>query len=212
VLIRTHGYNINDQEEMRKHALKLAFPKDAPLALNATNLARVITCMHNGVGESEIPIHPVSIFKNNRVHRLVSAFGVSCPSFVIKEGRIIELTGNFAIKKNVKSKGKMLEQSVNTMHVAIKSYEDACDDMDEVLRLKHVKTLSGTQNAVRVSSRAMMREFDGNGGTEVLAALRQLAGVTVGGTPSGANEKKRKAEEELKGDTSKKARELLNDM
>jgi len=56
-----------------------------------------------------------------------------------------------------------------------------------------------------------MREYDGNAGTEILAGLRQLAGVVVSATPTAGNEKKGKAEEEAKAESSKKARATFDD-
>jgi len=209
--IRKYGYNINDQEQMAKNARNISFVKDAYLPLNGTNLARVLTCIASGIGESEIPVHHLAIFRNDKNHRLISAFGASCPSFVIDSGRKMELTGNFSFKKTMKQKGgKQVEVSVNTMYVAVKPFEKACEDLDQVLRDKEVFTIAGTPLAGRVSARAMIKEFDGNHGTEVLAALRAAAKVVVIAGSGGAG--KRKADDDLRGgESSKKANTNLFD-
>lgn len=212
VLLRKYGYNTNDREGMARNAAKLTFPKDRYLPINGTNVARVFSVMHTGIGESEIPLHHLALFKVNRSHRLLSAFGVGCPSFMIEGGRKIPLTGDFAFKKNMKvAGGKRAEVKVNTMYAALKDLDSACDDLDMMLKEKHVLTFAGTPSAAKVSARAMVREFDGVHGTDVLAALRQLVGVSVLNTPDPSSSKKRKAEEADNEKMTKKAKAYMDD-
>lgn len=212
VLIRKHGYNINDREEMARNASRINFPKDVYLQLNPGTVARVFNAMASGLGESDIPLHHLALFKTNRSHRLLSAFGVGCPSFMIEGGRKIELTGTFSYKKVAKTQGnKKVDVTVNTIHLAVKDFERACDDFDRMVQEKYVLTLAGTPGAAKVSARAMMREYESNGATEVIAAIRAAAGVVVAADPSSTNAKKRKAEEELAAETSKKVRDFFDE-
>jgi hypothetical protein len=209
--LRSNGYNSNNRESIAKEARNLCFVKDVYLPLNPGTISRVLVCMATGIGESEIPLHHLAIFDNDKNHRLLSAFGASCPSFLIDGGRSIPLSGNFGYRKKIKVSGKQVEVDVHTMYVAVKPFDQAVKDLDAVLSEKLVKTPAGTAMASRVSARAMIREYDGQGGLEILAALRAAAKVVVSDNPSAANMKKRRAEEESEAGSSKKAKETFDD-
>jgi hypothetical protein len=119
---------------------------------------------------------------------------------------------SFSFKKMMKVKGKQMEVQVSSMYVVTKPWEKACNDLDKVLAEKAVWTIAGTTRAAQASSKSMQREFDGQNGVQVLAALRAAARVVVSSDPSTSNEKKRKAEEQASAGVAKKVKQSFDDL
>jgi hypothetical protein len=90
------------------------------------------------------------------------------------------------------------------MHVQIVPLAKATADLDTVFRTKDVHSPIGTPLAKKASTLSVYREFTDNAATEVLAALRTAAGVTINVTTPG-NPLKRGAGGDGAGGLSKKA-------
>jgi hypothetical protein len=210
---RSAGYDVSDRETMLRLARDLIFPQDRFLPINPSNVAKILTCMATGSGEELLPMHPQAFLTTDRNHRILSAFGALGPSFVFDGGRKMDLGGtSFSFKKMMKVKGKQMEVQVSSMYVVTKPWEKACNDLDKVLAEKAVWTIAGTTRAAQASSKSMQREFDGQNGVQVLAALRAAARVVVSSDPSASNEKKRKAEEQASAGVAKKVKQSFDDL
>jgi hypothetical protein len=209
-VIRTQGYNINDRERMAKYLTYIQFPADVFLSANATNVARVLKVIANGIGEESLPMHHLAVLDTVLAHRCLSAFGAGIPSFIFEGGRRMELSGQFSFKQKTKIRGKPVEVLVNTMYACIKPYKQACDDFDRVLSEKAVYTLAGTSRGGNASTKSLQREYDGIHGTEILSALRSVAKVVVSADATSANEKKRKAEEQAVSAVTKKVKGAMD--
>jgi hypothetical protein len=203
---REQGYNVMDIDKLRNAAKGFAFAGDQYLGITSFNVARVLNAISgNGEGEEKFPLHHLAILETDRMKRLMSSFGATAPSFLVPNGRSMPLEGSFAFKQGT---GKnTVVKTTTRMFCVVVDWADACIAMSEVLAKKHVFSPIGTPLASRASSSSTLREFDGNNGASVLAALRSLAGVTVTGSSSGAGKRKIDGEEEEDdGPTSKKAK------
>jgi len=205
-LIRTEGYASTHIERLKSLLKYIAFPGDRSLSLNAYNLKRVMSALGGQGLEKDFPLHHIAAFSTDRNHRLLSSFGVMAPSFLIEGGRSMELSGNFSFTKKT-AKGKR-EIAVTKMFAAVKPWDVACRDLDEVIQLKAVKSPIGTALAARASSKSLIRDYEGADGLEILTHLRRIAGVVVT-QGSEASSSKRRAEEEADGHRDKRIRERL---
>jgi len=180
VEIRTVGYNVNNEQAIRVNALNLNFPTQPFLGINAHNIAIVLRAMTQPEAvDSGFPLHPLYLLSQNRNHRLWSAFGATGPTFMIPGGRVIPLTGTFSYKEKVRAGKAQVEHTVNKMHIQVVPIEKAIQDLDLVLTSKDVHSPIGTPLARKASSLSIYREFKDKAATDVLAALRQAAGVVV---------------------------------
>jgi len=180
-LITRHGYNINNEQAIRTNAIHLQFPDQPYLVINSHNVSAVLKAISQpATNDVNFPIHPLMILSPVRNHRLWSAFGDHAPTFIIPGGRSIDLESNqFSYKEKSRSGKAKIEHTVTKMHIQIVPLQKAITDFDAMMVQKHVLSPIGTPLMKKVSSLSVFREFAGNSATEVLAALRQAAGVTV---------------------------------
>lgn len=176
-LIRQHGISTNNEDVIRREARNLSFPTDQNLPATAHNVGRVLRAMSANESEEFFPLHPSMILEKDRRKRLLSAFGAVAPSFMIPGGRSVSLDGSFTY--NVVVKGKKEQKSTTRMFCQMVPLAKAAHDLDLLIQNHNVLTPIGTPLAGRASSFSLIREFAGEGGVNVLAALRSLCGVAL---------------------------------
>jgi hypothetical protein len=199
-IIREKGYNANDEQSIRQNAVNLIFPNDNYLPITANNISRVFLAMTtSGDEEARFPVHPLAVLEKDKKKRLLSAFGAHAPTFLVPGGRSMSLTSKEFTYKVKEGKSKV-DKTVTKMYCQVVPLEKAQKDLDTVLTSKTVHSLIGTNLARRASTVSLTREFEGTSGTQVLAALRSVVGVSVG-TGAGV---KRKAEDDLNDESRKK--------
>lgn len=196
--LRTRGYDVLSIPELKRNAALLDFRGDESLPITHHNVIRVLNAIksEDRMEELLLPVHHQAILEMDRTKRLMSAFGVNAPSFRIPGGRLMSLTGNkFEYTQVLSGKGqKKVVREVTTMHIYVTSWAEACKDLAETISSKSVLSPVGTELASRVSTKSMIREYSGDHGVAVLAALRKVCGDLVyEGDGSGS---KRKATEQ----------------
>jgi len=191
--IYDRGYNVNNEQAIRSFALHLNFTTHPYLGINAHNIAIILRAMTQPEAiDAGFPIHPLYLLSTNRNHRLWSAFGATAPTFMIPGGRVIPLTGTFSYTEKVRAGKAKVEHSVHKMHIQVVPLEKAIQDLDRVLTSKDVHSPIGTPLARKASTLSIYREFKDRAATDVLAALRQAAGVQVT-NQGGSNQRVRNA-------------------
>jgi len=189
-VIQRWGYNINNEQAIRSHALQLKFQQPF-LPINASNIANVLRAFTQPEAvDGGFPLHPLYLLSANRHHRLWSSFGAHGPTFLIPGGRIIPLTGNFSWTEKARVGKSKIEHQVTRMHCQVVPIEKAVADLDLVLSKKDIHSPIGTPLARKASSLSLFREFKDASATDVLAALRLAAGVVLTGS---GNPRKRQA-------------------
>jgi hypothetical protein len=176
-LIRQHGISTTYEERVKLEARNLCFPTDSNLPATAHNVARVLRAMSSNESEEFFPLHPSMIMEKDRRKRLLSSFGAVAPSFMIPGGRTVSLDGSFSY--TVVVKGKKESRSTTRMFCQMVPISKAAADLDLLLQNHNVQTPIGTPLANRASSFSLIREFQGEGGVNVLSALRSLCGVAL---------------------------------
>jgi len=190
--ISTHGYNVNNEQVIKQNAQYLVFPHQPFLSINAHNIVLVLKAMTQAESvDAGFPLHPLYLLSPNRRHRLWSSFGAHAPTFLIPNGRHVELTGNFTWTEKVRAGKAKVSHSITRMHIMVVELADAMRDLDKMFADKMVYSPLGTPIVRKASSNSVLREFKDNSATDILASLRTAAGITVTGVV--AQNLKRKA-------------------
>lgn len=202
-LIRQYGINSNMEERIKLEARNLCFPTDSNLPATAHNVARVLRAMSSNESEEFFPLHPSMIMDRDRRKRLLSSFGAVAPSFLVPGGRSVSLDGSFSY--NVVIKGKKEARTTTRMFCQMVPIAKAASDLDLLLQNHNVLTPIGTPLANRASSFSLIREFSGEGGVNVLSALRSLCGVAIVEDTAGGSKRGRDGNDE-EGSVAKKVK------
>jgi hypothetical protein len=198
--LRKYSFSDDNREKIVNCAKLLSFPRDKYLPVNSPSIVKVFGAIAGTSGDSEIPLHYSALLEKSRTRRLLSGFGAMGPSFRVEGGRVMDLTGNFAI--NVKTKTGKMEVSIVKMFCQVVPLEKCWSDFEEMVAKKNVMTPAGTQMASRVSSRSTIREFEGPQGAEILASIRRACQISVAGVASTSGTK-RKADDDAGGAAKK---------
>jgi len=179
-VIRQHGVVEMARSDIIKKAYLLRFPGEpAYLTPSAFNISFVFDRLADPtISEGDLPLHPEAILASDRETRLLSVFGIECPSFMVPGGKLMSLKGNFAVEQRDKDKGTKETRDVHKVAVAMVSLKKAAQDLATVKETAKIQNPFGAQIGGTVSSNSTMRKFEKEGAQGILASLRKYVGVT----------------------------------
>jgi hypothetical protein len=177
-LIRTKGIIESFRSEIIRKAFHLKFPGELPfLTPSAHNISTVLHAISDEtIPESNFPLHPEAIAADTRAHRLLSSFGMECPSFLVTGGKSMELEKRFSVREQDGNK-VWSDRDITKLGVIFVGWKKACTDFDTVRERKHILNPYGSQIASRVSTQTTIRTYEKESAFAILAALRSAVGA-----------------------------------
>lgn len=183
VEIRTHAWNPTYEIEMIKKAHFLSFRGDKDyLYPNSHNITEVLKAIaDDSVIESRFPLHPEAITSVNRTYRLLSAFGIEVPTFMVPGGKKMSLDGNFTVSGRNEA-GNPTQVDVHKVAVSFTDLKRAFTDFERVKKEKSIQNPfgnKGLQNSAAFTGSGMISRFEKDHAADILAALRSAVGATL---------------------------------
>jgi hypothetical protein len=202
-LIRSKGVVEAQRSEIVKRAYHLKFKSEPGyLTPTAFNISRVLNAINDlSFPESEFSLHPEALFAASRAERLLSAFGIECPSFVVPGGKKMSLEDSFKVKDRG-ADGNVTQREVHKISVALVSFKKAVDDFELVKKEKVVFNPFGNQLGSRSSTDKMTKSFEKDSADQIITALRSAVGAVQKAESAG----KRKDREGEDGDDEERAK------
>jgi hypothetical protein len=139
----------NRIDEVRAAAYRLRF--EDSWAVNPTTLNKFLNIVSSGDMPDDTPISPLGIDELDVGAAALTAFGMQCPSFLIPNGRALDLRGAIPQPKMestiAKGKKRLIETPVDefeqTVQVRICSYRAARNDLVEMRRDGIIRVVPG---------------------------------------------------------------------
>jgi len=149
----------------------------------------------------DLPIHHSMLMEDDNISIIWSCFGGMAPSFKIPHGRLQKLDSSMSVE--VPGKRGEEKKTVTVSRVGVRNVllPQAIADLKWTINEKTIQNPFG-QGQMRASQQHQDRFFDGTQGKQIIARLREIAGVV---NTQGSSMQKRKAEGELDG-ASKRAK------
>jgi hypothetical protein len=202
--VRSRAYSALYEAEMIKKAYHISFRGDGNyLSPTSHNLTTILTAMADpNISETTFPIHPEAIFSQDRDYRLLSAFGITVPDFLVPGGKTMSLEGNFTVREDGPA-GKQT-RDVHKVAVVMKDLKSAYSDLLSVKKDKAIMNPFGNKlgSAASYNSSGLVTRFEGDHARDVLAALRRFTGAKE----NVANPKRLRDEDEEDSKRSKKSK------
>jgi len=178
-IIRSRSYNSTFESEFVAKAYQLNFRGDGNyLSPTSHNITTVLNAMSDpSVSEAPFPLHPEAITSQDRDYRLLSAFGISVPDFLVPAGKKMSLEGNFVVKEDG-PKGKMT-RDVHKVAVIMKDIKAAYQDLLQVKKDRAIQNPFGNKlgTASSYNSSGLVTRFEGDHARDVITALRKFTGA-----------------------------------
>jgi hypothetical protein len=178
-IVRSRPYNGTFESEMIKKAYHISFRQDGNyLSPTSHNITTILNAMSDpNIAESTFPIHPEAIFSQDRDYRLLSAFGITVPDFMVPAGKKMSLEGNFTVKED--GPGGKMTRDVHKVAVIMKDLKSAYQDLLLVKKDKAIMNPFGNKlgSASSYNSSGLVTRFEGDHARDVLASLRRYTGA-----------------------------------
>jgi hypothetical protein len=179
--IRSHGVVEAQRKAVVEKAYLLSFAGEKELlSPTAHNIVEVLTAISNdAIPESSFPMHPEAVLEESKAGRLLSAFGIEVPSFLVPGGKKMSLNGNFSVKTNVPGAvGQAAQQTIHKIAVIGLPLADALRDLETVRKDQYVLNPYGNMSAARVSTAGIVRTFEKDSADSIVVALRAVSGAS----------------------------------
>jgi hypothetical protein len=178
-VIRSKSYNTTFESEFIAKAYQLSFRGDGNyLSATSHNITTILNAMADpNISESTFPLHPEAITSQDRDFRLLSAFGISVPDFLVPAGKKMSLEGNFTVKEDG-PQGKQT-RDVHKLAVIMKDIKTAYQDLLTVKKERAVQNPFGNKlgSAASYNSSGLITRFEGDHARDVITALRKFTGA-----------------------------------
>lgn len=193
--LTTRGFLQAREEEIIRKAHLLSFPGQSDyFAVTAYNIEKVFQAMGNAtISEADFPLHPDAVTSTKRDERLLSAFGSEVPSFRVPGGKKMSLSGNFAVKMR-EANGKMELKDVHAIGAILVPLAKGYQDYIAMKNDQEILNPFGSRLANQASSSSIVKKWEKDTCTTVVAALRSAVGASAN-VPANEN-KKRKADDD----------------
>lgn len=178
--IALNGATERTGQAIDERAPFLSFPNDPPfLSVTAHNIQTVLQAIADpGISERQFPLHYSALRVHNRSERLLSAFGVTAPSFRVPGGKEMSLERSFeATRKG--ADGKMESVAVRKIAVVMKPYREAFSDLSTVISTRKILNPFGSAVVGRISSNSLLRSFERESCDGILGALRGACSISA---------------------------------
>lgn len=190
--------SMQDRKEILEEIRKTALPGDRFLPPTISNVIKCLKGIKLGLPMG--PLHPIALLSDDVVLRGLSMFGNTAPSFLVPGGRKMPLSKPF--ESVIKQKGKeTISKNVNKVASVLVPLDTAVADLKTVLKEGYILN-PFANNITRASTSAIVKTYDGDGCLDILASLRELAGVSLSDDPRN----KRSRDDDVEAGSSKRSR------
>lgn len=203
--IANHPFRMDKEAEIEKLAMQLAFPGGEPLSPTPYNVAVILGAIADETkSEDQFPLYPRCVTENDRTVRLLSAFGMYAPSFLVPGGKQMMLDKPFEVSVGGKRGGGDDSRKIVTkIGYIMKPLDQAVADLAKVKEIKAVHNPHGSNIMGRTSANSLIRSAETDNASSIIFALRMYTGTSVSDVVAG---KKRARDEGVMGEGSKKRR------
>jgi hypothetical protein len=191
VEIRTHPFSIGEERGIIEKAYFLSFHNDLEFFYpNSHNIAKVLKAIaDDSLIETNFPLHPEAITSADRTYRLLSAFGMDVPTFIVPGGKKMSLEGNFTVPDR-DAKGDATVKDVHKIAVAFTDLKQAFIDFNTVKASKEIQNPFGNKglsNSNAYTNTGLLSRFEKDHAQDILVALREAVGAKppTAGTAAG---------------------------
>jgi hypothetical protein len=173
---------------------------ERPWPINVDTLTRAMSLIRDaGTNHDflnnidDLPIHHSMLMEDDNISIIWSCFGGMAPSFKIPHGRLQKLDSSMTVEVPGRRGDEKKTVAVSRVGVRNVLLPQAIADLKWTINEKSIQNPFG-QGQMRASQQHQDRFFDGTQGKQLIARLREMAGVV---TTQGSSTQKRKAEGEL---------------